>query len=35
MTTNFAPRRFREDPDDPWWFVIDPLLILSLSLIHI
>ncbi len=29
MTTNFAPRRFREDPDDPWWFVIDPLLILS------
>jgi rod shape determining protein RodA len=29
MTTNFAPGRFREDPDDPWWFVIDPLLILS------
>ncbi|MGA0239678.1 MAG: FtsW/RodA/SpoVE family cell cycle protein [Acidimicrobiales bacterium] len=29
MTTNFAPSRFREDPDDPWWFVIDPLLILS------
>ena len=29
MTTSFAPGRFREDPDDPWWFVIDPLLILS------
>lgn len=29
MTTNFAPGRFREDPDDPWWFVVDPLLILS------
>ena len=28
MTTNFVPGRFREDPDDPWWFVIDPLLIL-------
>ena len=29
MTTSFAPGRFREDPDDPWWFVVDPLLILS------
>ncbi len=29
MTTNFASGRFREDPDDPWWFVVDPLLILS------
>jgi len=28
VTTNFVPGRFREDPDDPWWFVIDPLLIL-------
>lgn len=27
MTTNVVPGRFREDPDDPWWFVIDPLLI--------
>lgn len=29
MTSSFAPGRFREDPDDPWWFVVDPLLILS------
>lgn len=29
MTTGFAPGRFREDPDDRWWFVVDPLLIIS------
>lgn len=29
MTTEFAPGRFREDRDDPWWLVVDPLLILS------
>ena len=29
MTTSFAPGRFREDPDERWWFVVDPLLILA------
>ena len=28
MTAEFAPGRFREDRDDPWWLVVDPLLIL-------
>lgn len=28
MTADFAPGRFREDRDDPWWLVVDPLLIL-------
>jgi len=28
VTAEFAPGRFREDRDDPWWLVVDPLLIL-------